>query len=342
MQDAGGANYEGIISKEWHDYRRNLLEHKNQHETWGSQYVSGFNAITIGGGVPTVNSFSLVGGTIRDEDLHQIISNPQTQCRIAYRGTGGTALIFDAAGTTYAKVSGTIPYYDNNGTLTTLAGNQYGIYWIYATTRIATPIVSVMGQGTYSNIANAQAAPQPTLTGITTAEWKLLYRVIVRNAGGALTWIQSDPLYNVSTGPAINAGTVATVSASNVSYVPTSPDTSTNVQNALNNRALLAGNSAQDFAIKNVTVAEKATFTVGTVAAGATITIPNNYTIVSITDDSASAANSLIMPSGSNGQILWVYNGDAQATSGDYIIPAGYMGMFVYINGWKLLRGIVG
>lgn len=343
LQDAGGANYEGIISKEWHDYRRNLIEHRNQHESWGAQYVSGFNSITIGGGSPTVNSFSLLGGTIRDEDLHQVITNPQTQCRIAYRGSGGAAMIFDAAGTTYAKTSGTVPYYDNNGTLTTLGGNQYGIYWIYATTRIATPIVSVMGQGTYNNIANAQLAPQPTLTGITTAEWKLLYRVIVRNAGGNLTWIQSDPFYNISTGPAISAGTVAATSAGNVSYNPTSPDTSTNVQTAIDARALLNGSTSQDFSAQNLTVAKKQIWSVGTVSAGATITIPNDYMIVIITSDSTSAANALTMPTGTNGQPLVVHNADEQATTGAFTIPAGGTAMFLYfLDAWHRITSSYG
>ncbi len=93
---------------------------------------------------------------------------------------------------------------------------------------------------------------------------------------------------------------------------------------------------------KKPILANDVTNTVGAVSAGATITIPDNFSIVTITDDSATAANALTMPAGSNGQILWIYNEDAQSTSGAFIIPSGYMGMFVYINGWKLLKGIVG
>lgn len=233
--DAGGINYEAIFSREWHSYKQNLLEHKSQHDSWGAQYVSGFTGITIGSGAAnnSTNTFSLVGGTIRDEDLYSVITNPQTQCRIGYRPSAGAAMTFDAAGTAYAKLSAGTPYYDNNGTLATLGLGNYGIYWIYATNRIATPVVSIMGQGTYGSVANAQAASQPTLTGFSVAEWKLLYRVIIRNLGGNLAWIQSDPMYNLSLGVAVSAGAISTISAGNVSVVPVGNIASTNAQDAL-------------------------------------------------------------------------------------------------------------
>jgi hypothetical protein len=73
----------------------------------------------------------------------------------------------------------------------------------------------------------------------------------------------------------------------------------------------------------------------GTVAAGATITIPNNTTIVAITDESASAANAVTMPSGTDGQILYIHNGDAQATT-SVVINAGATAQFVYALGaWQ-------
>jgi hypothetical protein len=72
----------------------------------------------------------------------------------------------------------------------------------------------------------------------------------------------------------------------------------------------------------------------GTVIAGATITIPNTA-VVKITDDGTGAANSVTMPSGTNGQIIYIYNNDFDATSGDVTIAANAMGVFVYIDGWK-------
>ena len=74
----------------------------------------------------------------------------------------------------------------------------------------------------------------------------------------------------------------------------------------------------------------------GTVAAGATITIPSNTTVVKITDDaSATTVNAVTMPSGSNGTIIYIYNNDAQATTGDITLATASMGIYVYVDGWK-------
>jgi hypothetical protein len=76
----------------------------------------------------------------------------------------------------------------------------------------------------------------------------------------------------------------------------------------------------------------------GTVAAGATITIPNSTTVVRITNESAVANNDITMPSGTDGQILYIFNNDAQdtgATSGP-VITSGQTAQFIYANGsWR-------
>lgn len=221
----------GIIGDERHDYRRNLVEHRNQHDSWGAQYVNGYNTISVGAGA--ANTFSLAGGVIRDEDIYHTTSNPQTTCQIGYRVSGGATMTFDVAGTAYAKLSGGAPVYDNNGTLTTVSVSQYTNVWMYATNRPSTPIVCIVGQGQYSTITAAQAATQPTLAGFSVAEWKALYRIIVRNVAGALSYIQADPLYNLSLGPAVNAGTPSTVSAASVTYVAGGNIVATNVQAAI-------------------------------------------------------------------------------------------------------------
>ncbi len=74
----------------------------------------------------------------------------------------------------------------------------------------------------------------------------------------------------------------------------------------------------------------------GTVAAGATITIPSNTTVIKINDDADSTSvNAVTMPSGSNGTIIYIYNNDAQATAGDITLAASSMGIYVYVDGWK-------
>ncbi len=73
-----------------------------------------------------------------------------------------------------------------------------------------------------------------------------------------------------------------------------------------------------------------------TVAAGATITIPNSTTVVKITDDTDSTSvNTVTMPSASNGTIIYIYNNDTEATTGDISLPAASMGVYVYVDGWK-------
>lgn len=227
-----------ILADEMHAAGRNLIEHQNAHDSWGAQYVSGFSGLTVGTGAGgnSTNTFSLVGGVFRDEDRYHTLSNPQTQARIGYRdGTNGNRLKFDAAGAAYAKLNGAVPRYDNNGTLADLGVGKYGIAWLYATNRRATKVAVIVGQGEYSTIAAAQAAALPTLTGLNVAEWRLLYRVIIRNVGGALNWVQSDPLYNISTGPAINAGAAATIPAGNVSVTPYGTNITGNAQTSMEN-----------------------------------------------------------------------------------------------------------
>jgi hypothetical protein len=63
-----------------------------------------------------------------------------------------------------------------------------------------------------------------------------------------------------------------------------------------------------------------ATYT--TVAAGATIAVPSTYGYVRITDDAGVAGNVVTVAAGTDGQMLFIFNGDAQTTVGAAIIPA--------------------
>jgi hypothetical protein len=90
-----------------------------------------------------------------------------------------------------------------------------------------------MGQGTYSSLANAQSASQPTFVGMSVAEWKLLYRVIVRNVSGSLNFIQADDLRLTSSGLAVSGSGVSNIPASNVTVIPSGGITATEAQSAL-------------------------------------------------------------------------------------------------------------
>ena len=230
--DNGVGGIEWILANENHSAKRNLLMHKEEHDTDGARWVSGLNTLTIGSGVVNnaTNTFSLAGGVVRDEDKYHAISNPQTQCRIGYKNGSTNAFIFDSASTAYVKMNGTIPRYDNAGTLTDIPAGNYGIIWQYATNRYVTPIIHILGQGNYNTIALAQAAPQPTLYGLTVAEWKIVNRIIIHRAASALQWVQTDPLYQTTSGPAVGGGGISQLPAGNITLTPTTNIISTNVQ----------------------------------------------------------------------------------------------------------------
>lgn len=74
------------------------------------------------------------------------------------------------------------------------------------------------------------------------------------------------------------------------------------------------------------------------VSAGANIVIPENVQAVIITNDNASAANNLIMPSGKEGQLLFILNQDPAGTKGAFSIPSGKVAQFLYLGGaWRLM-----
>lgn len=215
-------NWDGttaILADELHSSRRNLIEHKKQHDTDGGRWVSG-GVTTFGSSAN--NTFSSLESVIRDEDRYHTIAGTRTQGMIIYRNSALTAMIADAASTRFCKLVNTTtgaPYYDLNGTLTALNNNQYGIYWMYATNRklpVNSEIVFVVGQGTYSNVSNAQNAAQPTLSGMTVAEWKLMYRIIVRNVGGTLLFMQADDLRLTTTGLAVSGSGVTSLPATQI------------------------------------------------------------------------------------------------------------------------------
>lgn len=73
----------------------------------------------------------------------------------------------------------------------------------------------------------------------------------------------------------------------------------------------------------------------GSVMAGDEIDIPGNTNVVKIDDDEDNTvANLLVLPSGTNGQIMYIFNNDAEPTTGDAIIASGGTATFFYADGW--------
>lgn len=237
----------GVIGEERHGYGRNLLWHHFQHYNHGTSYTSGFTSS------PTFNNnntFTFVGGTISDEDIENntitldslYSASGHNTCRIGYVEVSGSTrtMKFDPVSGTFIKtnVNGAPVFDDLSGTLQTIGTAKYGNYWIYATNRHQNPILSIIGQAPsgsngYNSIADAQAAPQPTLYGLSVAEWKLLYRIVVQGGINSFTVDNVELFYNKSTGPAILATTPSSIAAANVSYSDTTALGATNVQGAI-------------------------------------------------------------------------------------------------------------
>ncbi len=238
-------NWDGtaaILSDELHLSNRNLIQHKKEHETDGSRYVSGF-ATTFG--TLATNTFSSALGVIRDEERYHSIG-AKTNLTIMYRNAALTAMITEAASTAVQKLNGTVPRWDNNGVLTDVANGNYGVAFIYATNRkigatsagarTDVELVSVIGQAEYTSLAAAQAATH-TLAGMSVAEWKLLYIHIGRRTGGgggSYTFIQADDKRTVTTGLATSGSGLTSLPASSIT-VTASGNLGTNAQTSLEN-----------------------------------------------------------------------------------------------------------
>jgi hypothetical protein len=241
-----------IVGDELHLASRNLIQHKKEHDKDGTRFVSGFVA-SFGAGA--ANTFTITAGVISDEERYHSIT-AKTQAMICYRNVGGTAMLFDAPSVRYAKVSSNLPQWDNNGVQTALADKQLGLMWVYATNNklpANSEIVIVQGQGTYATIAAAQTAPLPTITGMSIAEWKLLYRVIIRRTSNLLEFVQADDERMVTTGLAVSGGGLTSLPASQVTVSTVTGYTSTNQQSLDEELAsnTLKGNTTVHTALKD-------------------------------------------------------------------------------------------
>ncbi len=198
----------GRLTEERHSYTRNKEWHHWAHDTIGARYGYGLDAVF------TNTTLSIQSGSIYDEDI-ETEWDAQTSCIIWYRsGINNMSFINTPSNTPYI-INGNTIRYDNEGTLTDVAINNYVNMWIYGTNDMSNQIYSVLGQSTYSNLASAQSENMPLLP-ISSAEWKLLYRVTFRATSGTPTYIESYDYRVVSSGPVINSNSSQFPIASNV------------------------------------------------------------------------------------------------------------------------------
>ena len=220
------------LSDERHSNTRDRHWHTWAHNTIGARYGYGLN------GVFTNTSLLIIDGAIYDEDIKVQITS-KTNCLIWYRTSSANNMTFNSSLSNIPYlVNGNNLVYDNNGILTDCPVNQYVVSWIYATNDINNPIYCVLGQETYNNLSKAQTASLP-LIPISTAEWKLLYRVIYKNISGVPTYTEAYDYRSVSSGPPTVLTSISNPLASNVytitdefNNILSSSDTT--VQTALN------------------------------------------------------------------------------------------------------------
>jgi hypothetical protein len=192
-----GTSY--ALTDERHSYARNRVQHGLDHNTIGARFKSGFTGSFLN------DSFSVIQGVIYDEDIKFDSLTTKTTCSIWHRATTLDRMrLIRSSATVYPTVGGQLAY-DLNGTLTPLGANQYGVYWVYATNDPLEPIYAVASQAAYTNVTNARNAASPTIY-LSTAEWKLLYRVIYRNTS-PITYIEAADFRTVQTGTPITATT---------------------------------------------------------------------------------------------------------------------------------------
>jgi hypothetical protein len=167
---------QGRIGEERHGLVMDWATHEYIHESIGSRYVSGL------GGSFTNTTFTITDGVYRDEDIRHV-PGEQTQCRV-FRRDGSGNWTWGSKGTLYYVVQNTHLTYDNGGTLTETNSNEYVAVWFFVTNDPETPIYVIMGQRKDGNIADARnnnTYDQLSLTNLPAKEFKVLYRVILRD-----------------------------------------------------------------------------------------------------------------------------------------------------------------
>jgi hypothetical protein len=233
-----GASY--AVTDERHGYNRDLSWHKWAHNNIGTLYNSGLS------GVFTDTTLSLSQGIIYDEDLKFDTGGTKTTATLWYRDSGSGMRMERGSTTPYKDSAGVLQWDNGSGTLQPVGNNQYSAQWVYASNDLAEPIYVVLGQssGNLNSIRNST----PPVINLSTAEWKLLYRVIYRNVSSSPVFIEAADYRGVQTGVAVSAPSPSSHSslidrdavnshpASAISYDDGSA-VLTNVQTFVNNHA---------------------------------------------------------------------------------------------------------
>jgi len=171
--------------------------HEYLHRTRGAAYANGFgisNYTTNGTGSASSSlTFDIANGTFFDEDIEINITHSATPVANTWQqrlqnGAYVPVVYKDANGweedtATQFPVKfapGGYPYYNSGSSLVQMANNRYGVSWIVATNGVTEPVIAIMGQAEYSNIADAENVLWESLviTDLPVYEFRPLWKIV--------------------------------------------------------------------------------------------------------------------------------------------------------------------
>jgi hypothetical protein len=233
-----------MFADERHGITLDWATHEYLHRTRGAAIASGFEVsgyTTTGTGNTVADGkITIANGTFFDEDLQIDITHSATPVAETWQQrlqSGAYIPVYykDSAGwqkattTQYPlKFGTTYPQYNlNASSLVEMNNNRYGIAWIVATNGLTEPVISVMGQAQYSNIADAHAAlwSNVTMTGFPSFEFRPLWKVIFQAQNGSAIKAAIRAIDDLRTfqGTAASGGTSVTSLENLVDVTLTSP-----------------------------------------------------------------------------------------------------------------------
>jgi len=180
----------GILSDERHWAGRDCWMHEYLHETVNARWYTG-GTIT-----PTDTTFSISQCEFYDEDIEHVLAL-STVCRVLYHN-GSAAWAWDDNSVTPYKLNGTAMRYNNGTALADCGTGDHLCMWMYATNNVTYPFMAVMGDGKDNTIAAARLRTPPSFGSLTSAEVKLLYKLIYRQNASSVTYMEAAD-YRTST-----------------------------------------------------------------------------------------------------------------------------------------------
>jgi hypothetical protein len=183
---------------ERHGYTRDLNWHKSEHLDTGTVYRTGLT------GTFTNTTLSITQGVIADEDIEYDTTSTKTTATLWYRNATNGMRMLRNSSTPYATG---LTYDNGTGTLATTTNNRFVNSYVYAAADNTEPIYIIVGQNQHTTIANARNESLP-IVNLSTAEWKLLYRVTFQKTTGGIVFVETSDLRTIKTGSPVNPSTI--------------------------------------------------------------------------------------------------------------------------------------